>query len=156
MSIDTITERLAEILVEIDGIKRADGARPRMISGHDIPAFMILTGPAENDRERSMDDEIYTTRTYQLVLMVKPWVDGREFDAEIAVRPFIEKVNTAFWSRPGLGNPKGIDDLDTVQDTWLSGDSGVIAVELNKAVYAGCQWALTVTQILPRTFAEPD
>ncbi len=153
MSVTTVTARLAEILLDIPGIERADAARPKSISPADLPAFMVLTGDAQNDENRSTDDFIYSVRTYRLALLVKPWPTGLEFEAEEAVRPFIDLVNDTFMSRPGLENPKGQNSLDGVLITWLSGDSGILSIELNRIDYAGVEWQLRVEEILPRTYA---
>lgn len=111
MSIATVTERCAEIQLEIDGIKKAFSFEetPNDLVDVQIPAFTNFPMAAEYDSESAGTHHAYETTTYQMMLWIEPM--QRPPDAARKAKFFAQYaplVRDAFLARPGLGGLTGV------------------------------------------------
>lgn len=98
MSVAAQRERIAAIAALIDGVATTSAALPRNLTGADLPAVIVLAGEGVRTRDGGL---MLVTRTYRLALLVKPWTQGIELEAEQACEPFYERFEDALAGGPG-------------------------------------------------------
>jgi len=144
MSVATQKERIAAICELITGVTTAFASAPRGITNADLVAVVVLTGEAQREQE---DNMLNVYRLYRLALLVKPWVQGIELEAEEACEPFFERFEDAFFTRPSLQLADNTTPLAGVQNSLFEGDTGVTNIELGGKGYAGVIFNLNVHSI---------
>lgn len=144
MSVAAQRERIAAIAALIDGVATTSAALPRNLTGADLPAVIVLAGEGVRTRDGGL---MLVTRTYRLALLVKPWTQGIELEAEQACEPFYERFEDAFGRRPGLQLTDNTTPLPGVQHAELGNDGGTTMIELAGVGYAGIMFDLIVQSI---------
>lgn len=150
--VQPVLDRLADILEnEVVGVKRVYAGRPRDVPPMDFPACIVLSGAGNYgwDTPASGDSLLPITRSYRLLLLVKPWAQGNELEAEQAARPYFQKMLEAFLERDGLGYPdRQSNHLTGVQTARIINDSGIINIVIGNKAYSGIEFGLEVTQYM--------
>lgn len=149
MSVTTVKDRLVTLLSTpaiVPGITLALAGAARSLTAADLPACLVLTDRAT--RQELAADMLLVSRRYRLALLVKPWVQGVDLEAEDLCEPFFERFYAAFAERPGLHTLTNLDPLENVQNAILLEDSGVIGIELAGVGYAGIEFILQVDEYM--------
>lgn len=102
MSVQFVTDRLAAMWGEIEGIARAYPNIPRTLNSTDLPAVVIF--PRELISRQANGSPLMVTedRTYDMVLYIAQALLGDGDDAQIAAAPWFDTVPAHFLARPGL------------------------------------------------------
>ena len=146
MSVATEKARLAAICATITGVLDTYAGMPRNIAGANLPAVVVLTGEAERTRQ---DNMLTITRVYRLALLVKPWAEGIELEAEALCEPFFARFEDTLHARPSLQLTDNTTMLAGVQDAWLGNDTGVTNIELAGVGFAGVlfdEWVVSLRE----------
>jgi hypothetical protein len=149
-----VRARITEILTNETDCESAYESLPRGIALADFPAWLVLI--KEGDPQSDSEEGIIETRNYSLVLLIQPWAEGGDGEADAAAEPFIDQVRTAFTGRPGLEYPKAQNHLPGVQAILLGRDTGVVNVLFGGASYAGVIWPLQVEQYFQISYLPED
>lgn len=148
MPVETTAPRLQTILASISGVTRAYDRLPGSLAMADLPAFLIVPGAATQKMlsgRGSAGGAMQETRTYRLLLYVKPLSLETFNQAMNEVRPFFRRVQERFVAAHRL------DNLDYVVHAHLVGDSGVTPLVYGRAEYAGVEFDLEVQEIYAAT-----
>jgi hypothetical protein len=147
MTVTDVKSRIAAICRTIEGVAGADRS-PRSLANAQLPFVVVLTGESTRqsgrDGEPGASDMLIVRRLYRLALIVKSWGRGVEGEAEELCEPFFERFEETFVRRPSLQLTDNSTPLPGVLDAWLSGDTGVINIELGGVGYAGVMFDLWV------------
>lgn len=160
MAAPTPTEvrtRIEQILTIVEGITTVLDGTEAAVPASDLPAVLVFTGPAT--RERESRDQRYTTRSYQIVLLVER-IDKDRRDAThsgeskntiqqqqtalIAAEGWLDVVPD-FLNRYALRLELDNVPLDGVRSTGEITDSGPELYQWADGVFAAAIWALPVT-----------
>jgi hypothetical protein len=141
MSVATERARIAAIAATITGIATTSAALPRNLTSADLPALVVLAGEGTRTRDGGL---MFVQRTYRLALLVKPWAQGIELEAEQACEPFFPRFEDAYGQRPALQLTDNLTPLEGVQHSDLGNDTGTTMIELAGVGYAGVMFDLNV------------
>lgn len=143
MTVSLTKARILDILDTVPQIKRV--ARGSLRQTSDTPTFLVFTDEAQHAKPAG--DTKTIGRDYRIIGLVQPMEQGAEFEAEQAVEPFYNIIESLFDSRPGLWLEDNTDASPGVQDAYLTSDSGFQVIILAGAAWAGCEWVLRVEEI---------
>jgi len=145
VDIETIHTRLADIALLVPGVSTSYAGQPRNVAPSDFPTVITLIGSGSFDYGGDgTSDFLVETRTFRQLLLVKPWVQGEELESEDAVKPYFDRFIQNFLGRPGLELIRGGESLPLVQNTRMTGDSGVINLVLAGIAYVGVEFTIDV------------
>ncbi len=152
--IEDIKARIAEIS-ENEWVSAASDIKTGSArSADNLPMVMIMTDAGVPREESETGSEtMYLDRTFDIFLLVQPWVEGDELEAEEAVSPYVDLFYTTFKGRQALEYPRNQNALDYVIFSKPTGDTGVINIRMQGIDYAGCQFTLQVTYVQLIDFA---
>jgi len=143
MTVATQKARIRDILLSDSSISSVKFASLRQSSAR--PTFVVLTG---NGQHEMLGDGLkMTTREYRILGLIQPFEHGREGEGEEAVEPFFATIEGLFDHRPGLWLTDNNDTLDTVEDSFLTDDSGYQPIQLAGTIWDACEWTLRVISI---------
>lgn len=142
MTVPLTKARILDILETRPEIKRVVRGTLRQTSAN--PAFVVFSDTATH--EKTAADLKSIVRDYRIIGLIKPMEEGRETEAEQAVEPFYNIIESLFDSRPGLWLTDNTDSLAGIQDAYLVSDSGFQVIILAGAAWAGCEWVLRVEE----------
>lgn len=145
MPVETTAPRLQTILASISGVTRAYDRLPGSLAAADLPAFLIVPGEATQRMLSGRGGMMQESRTYKLLLYVKPLSLETFNQAMNDVRPFFRRVQERFVAAHRL------DNLDYVVHAHLAGDSGVTPLVYGRTEYAGVEFDLEVQEIYAAT-----
>jgi len=83
---------LAALLGAITGVTKVHEDRPAALQPRELPAFVLVPGPARYAQRARGDNSVTVTRRWYARLYVTESTKGREFEAERAVDPFLTRV----------------------------------------------------------------
>ena len=153
--------RIAGMCQLIPGIRTSFTNIPRQVQDAQLPAMLVLPGPATFDIQTESSQIVMETRNYQLILLVQNAAFGTSGDLELQCDPFFAAVRDYFMARPGLeldtqGDPK----IPTVLDAKLLGDGGLsvgsfpLQAGPDSPNYIMIRWQLQVRELIPVNFAD--
>lgn len=118
--------RIAGLCGLINGIQTAFTQIPRMVQDAQLPAMVIIPGPATYDYAVESAQILTETRVYQLVLLVQNAAFGTSGDDQLQADPFFNAVRDYFAARPGLElDTQAEPRIPAVLDAKLLGDGGL-------------------------------
>lgn len=138
-----------EVLSTASDIKTGS---PRSIDNPPAAVVMTLDGTPRPEEETGSETR-YIDRNFNILLLVQPWVEGDELEAEAAVSPYIDAYYTAFMGRQALEYPKNQNALDYVIEHKLINDTGVINIRIGGIDWAGIQFTHAVAYVKAVDFA---
>jgi len=146
-SVLDVRTQLATLCLQITGIKTAYAEAPSSLNATDMPTVVILPGGSADGDERG--EEYYTEdREYRILLYVTPRGAGLPGEGERLLSPFFDRIKPFFLARPSLGGLPGVMGIK-----W-GGDGGSAILTYNDTPYLGIDSKITVTTIVPITFAD--
>ena len=146
MSVETITDRLAEIEGAITGITKAYSfdETPNQFTQAMMPCFINFPGPATYEARGELLAE---TRAYRATLITAPMESPIDYFRQCdIVEPLITRVRDALAARITLLS------LADVEVAKLVGDSGLIA--LFGESYLGVQFNVEVVELSEVTYVD--
>lgn len=153
MSIETVRAQLAILEAGItttsgSAIGRAYTQLPReAVNDADLPAFLNFVRDGTSDITNVGEDAYQFTRLYTMWLLVLPGQEGlTQGEAESRVEPWIPAVYTYFNARPKLSA------VTDVKRANIVGDTGPRQLIWADVVYWGCEFRLSVTERLTRSY----
>lgn len=149
MSVQTVTQRLAAMCREIDGVNKVFDNIPRALQDADLPAFVIYPGRGViANVSITGENDLLEQRTYTLTLYLMQATLGSTYQAQIAIVPFFDRVRDYFMARPGLETGDNPPADNRVYDTQWLGDNGfdVLRYPLSGAPYAAIEFSLRVDE----------
>ena len=134
----------------ISGVKHAYEQAPTSLDTAQLPAFINLTGPGNDDWAGLGDGQEQNTRIYVMRLYILPVSSGIPGEVERLCEPFFESVRLYFAQRPTLGG------LARVQSAYILSDSGVVKLPFKSAdpEFLGTEFRLQVTEVISFNYAE--
>lgn len=152
MDADAILKQLAVIEREIPGVRRAYDNPPNSISMADMPMFINLPGPMNENWIDGGEDEDATealeTREYECILIVSSTGTGVSGEAIGKVPPLLAAVRNKFASYPFL---KGFP----IRGAQLQRDSGVRSdILFGGVAYFGVRFIVVVETRIRVPYAE--
>lgn len=146
----------------IPGVRTSFTQIPRMVQDAQLPAMIVLPGPASFDNVIESVQMVLETRIYQLVLLVQNAAFGTSGDLELQCDPFFKSVRDFFFARPGLEelDTQGVPKIPSVLNAKLLGDNGLNIGAFpfqggsDTPEYVQIIWRLQVQEIVPVNFAD--
>lgn len=129
MTVASVTERLALMWANIDGIRTPFKQVPRVILGAQVPAVVIFPGEAQYNLTTLSEQIVVEHRTYDMVLFYAPALFGTATQQQIGIEPFFTTVRDYFLARPGLTLDGADPPQNVVYDAKILGDSGFQLVD---------------------------
>lgn len=139
MSVSAIATRLALIQTDIAGVRKAYDLDNMPDKLGPLPA--VVNFPGETTYEGYGSGDIVETRDYAMRLYVTPAqrpIDAAKKASRVA--PFFRRFVVAF------ADAQQLNDLGDVQWAWISGDSGLMALQYADQWFAGIEFRLTVKE----------
>lgn len=146
MSVETITDRLAEIEGAITGITKAYSfdETPNRMTQAMMPCFVNFPGPATYEDRGALLAE---TREYRATLITAPMESPIDFFRQCdLVEPLITRVRDALAARITLLS------LADVEVARLVGDTGLTALFGNS--YLGVQFNIEIVELTEVTYVD--
>lgn len=144
--------RLADILNNVAGLRKAYAYSPRSLPPTDLPAVLVFTGPARYDNVTlARGNMILETRAYLLRLLVQPVAIGIDGEAEMQVETFLRTIPAAVDDQLGLPHPTSGVELDYVQQVTALGDNGIGVFVHNGDEYMGAEFRIEVETYVQKT-----
>lgn len=144
MTTETVIPRLQTLLASVTGVVRAFDQLPGKLNAADLPAFVVVPGPAEfTTVARAVIQE---RREYALILYVKPLGADGFGVAHNDARPFFARV------RALMSTNVRLNDLDGITQADLVADSGVAPLVYGEHQYVGIEFTLRVWEHYDDTF----
>jgi hypothetical protein len=134
ITIEEQEEALTPILEGITGIVEHFTDFPDAVQARQLPCLITSPKEASYDRDTYGADSLLIRRQWQAVLLVKLAVEGREFQAEQEIKPFLTAVPVGLAAYPviTLEDGRGFQvELDK------GSDRGARAVKYNDKWYTG-------------------
>lgn len=143
MTIADVKERLASIVLETPGIKRAYACAPQSLPDSDLPLVVIFTGVSI--WSTISDGLAEETRTYLIRLYVAPIQSGYDGEAERRVEPYLDTLRAAILKHPHLGNSLTGETLPGVRECVYNGDTGIAVLPYAGQNYLGAELRVNVS-----------
>lgn len=138
MTVASVTERIAQMSVQVSGVRTGFEQIPRIIMPAQCPAVVVFPATAIYDLASLGEQIVLERRSYEIVLFYADAAFGTGTQQQIGIEPMFNAIRDHFIARPGLT----LDGLDPPQDVVynakITGDGGFQLVD-----YASGQDQLT-------------
>lgn len=155
MSAATVPAALAGILAAMPALVigahsykvKPNATPPAGLETAQLPGQYTLTGPATDDDASGGDDQVRETRNYIVRVPVLPVGQGTAVERETRVTPILIAVKDWLRRYPHLGTTY-------VEQVRVVGDSGVVTLPDFDEAFIGFDIRVSVTELVPRTYAD--
>lgn len=144
ITIDEQKTALAPVLAAIYGISKVYEERPEALQPRALPCITLTPGAAVYRYGERGAGHVFITRKWYLRLYVMVSTEGREYQAELAVHPFLTRIPDKLAQYPEVsitGNKAFRLSLDG------GGDRGPILMTYAEMDYSGTEFEIeTITE----------
>lgn len=127
---------------------------PREIQDNQLPAIVILPGPATYDTDSMGDEIVVEKRLYNVNFFYSRIDVGTEGQAQSECVPYFSRIRDFFNARPGLWDTGATQPEDVQFDSRLRGDQGFEKVQYGANTFYGIRFQLEVTEIAEIDYAD--
>lgn len=136
-TIDDISQAIAAIGKNIEGITSAFDPPPDVIDATDLPCILSWMGRATDNDTDGGNYVATETRSFRIWCAVMARGQGMDSEAEQLCRKLIPLVKAAYRSRKSLYESGLFEGVDWLQDTRVTGDSGPAQLREYDAKFLG-------------------